>query len=106
LTGYTANGYAMLTAHDGTEAVAVYAQYRGRIKTVLVDMAMPHMDGLSTIRILQKLDPHIRVIANTSGQTESEHVKLSELGVHAVLVKPYTADKLLTALAEIIASGQ
>ena len=71
-----------------------------------MDMVMPHMDGLSTIRILQKLNPHVRIIANVSEQKADEQARLSELGVHSVLFKPYTADKLLTALAGIITAGR
>jgi two-component system cell cycle sensor histidine kinase/response regulator CckA len=100
-----ANGYDVLTAHDGTEAVALYARYRDRIKAVLVDMAMPRMDGLSTIRRLQKLNPQVAILANFSEQQEGDPAELSELDVRAVLVKPYTADKLLVALAELITPG-
>jgi two-component system cell cycle sensor histidine kinase/response regulator CckA len=100
-----ANGYDVLTAHDGTEAVALYARHRDRIKAVLVDMAMPHMDGLSIMRRLQKLNPQVAIMANFSERKEDEPINLSELGVHAVLVKPYTADKLLIALAELITPG-
>ena len=71
-----------------------------------MDTAMPHMDAMSTIRALQKLNPHVRIIVNTSERNEDEHARLIELGVHTVLVKPYSADKLLTALAEVITADR
>jgi nitrogen-specific signal transduction histidine kinase len=51
------HGYRALTASDGTEAVALYAQHKDEVKVVLTDMMMPYMDGPATIRALQKLNP-------------------------------------------------
>ena len=41
-------GYRVLTATDGADAVAVYAQHRNEIAVVLTDMMMPVMDGPAT----------------------------------------------------------
>lgn len=93
-------GYRTLTAADGTEALAIYAQNAGEIKLVLTDMAMPFMDGAATIRALRRIDPKLPVIA-ASGLTSAD---INELGVNALLSKPYTAEKLLTTLAEILSA--
>jgi CheY-like chemotaxis protein len=53
-------GYRVLTAGDGAEAIALYAEKRDEIEAVLTDMMMPYMDGLATIRALQRLDPLVR----------------------------------------------
>lgn len=37
----------MFTASDGIEAIALYAQYKTKIRVVLMDMMMPEMDGLT-----------------------------------------------------------
>lgn len=98
-------GYRVITANDGTEAVALYAQHRDEVKVVITDMVMPFMDGPVTIRALQKIDPQVRIIAS-SGLTESGKAhELLKLGIHIFLQKPYTAEKLLNALAEIIRSS-
>ncbi|HEY9884465.1 MAG TPA: PAS domain S-box protein, partial [Thermosynechococcaceae cyanobacterium] len=48
-----ANNYTVLTANDGIEAIALYAQHKDSIHLVLVDMMMPSMDGLTAIRTLR-----------------------------------------------------
>ena len=93
-----AYGYRALTAGDGTEAVALYAQHRDEIKVVLTDVMMPYMDGPATIRALQKMSPNVTIIA-CSGL--AEHSKAIE-GVKAFLPKPYTAEKLLKTLDQVI----
>ena len=96
-----AYGYRALTAADGTEAVALYAQHKDEIRLVLTDLMMPYMDGPVTIRALQKLNPHVMIIAS-SGLAENS--KMAELngGVQRFLPKPYTAQKLLTTLNELL----
>lgn len=95
-------GYRAITASDGTEGMALYGQHKDEIKVVLTDMMMPYMDGLSTIRALQYLNPQVRIIAS-SGLTESSRtIEMSDVGVKTFLAKPYTAETLLTALDEIL----
>ncbi|HWN12122.1 MAG TPA: PAS domain S-box protein [Pyrinomonadaceae bacterium] len=97
-------GYTVLTASDGTEAVGLYADRKNEISVVLTDMMMPFMDGPATIRALQKMNPTIKIIA-ASGLTAGHKPGEGSLeGVKVFLSKPYTAEKLLKALAEILKS--
>jgi CheY-like chemotaxis protein len=99
-TTLEAYGYRVQTANDGTEAVAAFAPRAAEINAVLMDMMMPVMDGPATIRVLQKLDPKVRVIA-TGGLAAS--AKAAELvGVKCFVEKPYTADKLLITLRQVL----
>jgi PAS domain S-box-containing protein len=101
-----AYGYRALTASDGTEAVALFAQHKDEVKVVVTDMMMPYMDGPATIRALQKISPRVQIIA-TSGFTDDHRAaEASGNSVRKFLSKPYTADKLLKALAEILGSNQ
>ena len=67
-------------------------------------MLMPHMDGPSTIRVLKRLDPAVRVIA-ASGLMDGERVKdATGLENIAFLMKPYTAEKLLSMVHRTLAA--
>ena len=98
-------GYRVVTARDGTEAVAVFTAHRDEIKGVLTDMLMPHMDGPTTIRVLKRIDPSIRIIA-ASGLMDGEKVK-DATGMEriAFLMKPYTAEKLLTTVHRVLSEA-
>lgn len=97
-------GYRVVLANDGTEALAVYAEHRGEIRVVLTDMMMPFMDGPSTIRALRKLNPEVKIIA-ASGLAANEKVtEAASLGVQTFLPKPYTAERLLVALSELLST--
>ncbi|HEX4951699.1 MAG TPA: PAS domain S-box protein [Blastocatellia bacterium] len=94
--------YQVLIASDGTEALATYAQRGNEIKLVLTDMMMPFLDGPATIRALQKLNPNIKIIASSGLADNGKAVEAADLGVRHFLSKPYTADRLLKLLAEIL----
>ena len=98
-------GYRVVTARDGAEAVATYTAHRDEIRGVITDLLMPHMDGPSTIRVLRKLNPNVKVIA-ASGLVEAEKLKdVTGLERIPFLMKPYTAEKLLTTLQQVLAEA-
>jgi two-component system, cell cycle sensor histidine kinase and response regulator CckA len=98
-------GYRTVSASDGSEAVALFAENRGEVAAVVLDMMMPLMDGPMTIRALARLDPKVRILA-TSGLASREQAHGPDAaGVKGFLAKPYTADKLLQTLAAILATG-
>jgi PAS domain S-box-containing protein len=99
-----AHGYRVLTARDGSEAVALYSRHQREIQVVLTDMMMPVMDGPGVVRALQKLDPQVQIITMTGIMTNAKIIGMADLEVQASLTKPVTADKLLTTLAEILDS--
>lgn len=95
-------GYQVLTAADGTEAVATYAQRKSEVALVITDMMMPFMDGLATIRALKRLNPQVKIISASGLADDAKEKEARELGVEKFLPKPYTAELLLYALAEIL----
>jgi two-component system, cell cycle sensor histidine kinase and response regulator CckA len=95
-------GYRVLTAGDGTEALAIYADRKNEIAVVLTDMVMPFMDGPATIRALQRMNRDVKIIA-ASGLGTGHHAGEGALeGVSVFLNKPYTAEKLLKTLAHLL----
>lgn len=95
-------GYRITCASDGAEAVAVYAREQDRIDLVLTDMMMPVMDGPSTIQVLMKINPHVRIIAASGLNSHEMVARAANLGVQNFIPKPYTAEILLRTLFDVI----
>ncbi|MEW6734202.1 MAG: response regulator [Acidobacteriota bacterium] len=89
-----AYGYNVLTASDGAEALAICAKNIGQIDLVLMDLMMPVLDGVATIKTLEKLDPNLKIIP-TSGLLTKADVDMPSVRVKAFLPKPYTTESLL-----------
>ena len=104
VTGQTlqAFGYRVMTASDGAEALALYAQHQGRISVVLTDMRMPVLGGAAMIQALMRINPGVKIIA-TSGLDANEGLaQYSGAAVKHFLTKPYTAATLLKTLRVIL----
>ena len=97
-------GYQVLVAEDGTEAVAVFMQHRDRIKILLTDVMMPFMDGPTLVRTLRRLNPELKVIVSTGRADNAHAADLEALRVQACVAKPYTREKLLATLDELLKS--
>jgi PAS domain S-box-containing protein len=92
--------YRVMLAHDGIEAIDIYAQNRRSIAFVIIDMMMPNLDTRSTILALQQVNPQVQIVVmsgsdlNLAGMVEREHVR-------AFLTKPFTTTDILQTLANI-----
>lgn len=95
-------GYRVLLASDGAEAVTLYAAHQKEIAVILTDMMMPVMDGSSTIQVLIKMNPEIRIIAASGITTNDSLARTAGNGNTRFLSKPYTAQTLLRTLEEIL----
>jgi len=92
------NGYKILTARDGIEALTVYVNNLADINLVLTDIMMPMMDGVNLTRALKKINPGVRIIAASGHAEESREKELITLGICAYLKKPFNNRQLLEAV--------
>ncbi len=92
--------YRTLTANDGMEALATYAEYQQEISVVIIDMMMPNLNGETAIRTLKNINPQVKIIA-TSGLLENHELAL-KADVKNFLLKPYNVEPLLQMLRKII----
>jgi two-component system cell cycle sensor histidine kinase/response regulator CckA len=95
-------GYKVLAAADGREAIDVYRQERGRIDLVILDMAMPGMDGRETFEELKTINPQVKAILSTGFAEDDRAREVMALGVKAFVQKPYRIDDLAGAVRRVL----
>lgn len=101
-----ANGYKVLTAKDGAEAVAIYIQNKEEVKVGIIDYMMPIMNGHATAAALRNISPEIKIVL-ASGFKESSSAGGEDVGhIDFRLSKPYTSETLLKTLHEVINGGE
>ncbi len=81
-------GYHPLTATNGREALALYAEHEAEIALVLSDMVMPDMDGVALFNQLKAQHPAIRMVMMSGYPLAEKGAKLLEQGLVAWFQKP------------------
>ncbi len=97
-------GYRVLAAGDGIEAVEHFTRHAGEIALVLTDVDMPHLGGDALARILIGMQPSVRLLV-MSGLASIEHrgeIATARKLAHSFLQKPFTAESLLAAVHDAL----
>jgi two-component system chemotaxis response regulator CheY len=90
----------IIEAANGEEALALYQQERPDL--VLLDINMPGLDGLATLRKLRELDPEVVVIMLTSLANRQMVEGAADLGACLYIRKDTPKDEMLKMLRETI----
>lgn len=93
-------GYQVLTARDGIGALAVYEAHRSEIALVILDLVMPRMGGLETLKEIRRDDPNVKVLLTTGYESAPEDATgvAAAAASYALLRKPYGIQELARAV--------
>jgi two-component system cell cycle sensor histidine kinase/response regulator CckA len=97
-------GYQVLTATDGKEAVETYRNEMKRISLVLSDMGLPHMGGWEVLRQLKAINPQVKVILSSGFMDTKVREDMLKSGARDFIQKPYTSVKVLQQIRDSILS--
>ena len=97
-------GYAVVTAGNGAEALAVLEPRGGEIALVLSDLVMPVMGGEALLAAIQERWPKVPMVILSGHPLEGELEGLKALELAGWLLKPPEVDQLARLLAEAMAT--
>jgi signal transduction histidine kinase/HAMP domain-containing protein/ActR/RegA family two-component response regulator len=97
------HGMTVLHADSGREAVETLKR-EGNVDLVLMDVMMPGLDGLDTIRRVRTLEGYggVPIIAVTAKAMQGDREKCLDAGANEYLAKPVNVDVLLATLAQAV----
>jgi CheY-like chemotaxis protein len=96
------NGYRIILAENGVQAVRILEEYDGEISLVLLDMVMPKMGGHETFLRMKAGNPKIRVLLSTGYSQNGEAQAILDSGVKGFIQKPYKPNTLLSKVRSVI----
>jgi signal transduction histidine kinase len=91
-------GYESISASGGEEALAIYRQSAADIGAVILDVTMPGLSGLETLRLLREMDSQVKVIVYTGDPQAPGLSGLEPQAVSTVLPKPFRIEQLARAM--------
>jgi DNA-binding NtrC family response regulator len=92
----TLRGYDVTASLSGEDAVEKVKQYNYEV--VILDVAMPGLDGVDTLREVKKIKPLTEVIMLTGHATVETAIEGMKLGAIDYLVKPCETEELVTKI--------
>lgn len=98
----TVAGWEVMVANSGAQGLTRAATYKP--DAILLDVMMPGMDGPTTFRELRKnpVTAKIPVLFLTAKVQATDRRRFADLGIHAVLVKPFDPLTLSTQIASAL----
>ncbi len=96
-------GFTVLTARNGEEALRQYTGRPGEIDLVLLDLTMPLMGGRECLKKILEMDPQARIVISSGFSEESTVRELLADGALDYIQKPYDIDVLARVVRGVIA---
>lgn len=97
-------GYAVRSAASGERALAMLDE--GMPDVVIMDVRMPGMDGLATLRLLREREPRLPVIIMTAFSTTESAIEATKLGAFDYILKPFEIPDVLALLEKALEAGR
>jgi DNA-binding response OmpR family regulator len=98
-------GFDVLLAADGQEALTTYQAQRGQVAVVLLDVRLPPFGGEQVFEELRQVDPAARCCFMGGAISPEEETRLLAIGAAAVFAKPFRFDQLAATLRSVLAGG-
>ena len=95
-----AQGHRVITAGGGYEALGLLED-GFECEVVVLDLNMPNLDGLATLKRLRRLKPELPVLMATGYIDGPTRTRIEALGQVCILSKPYSIDEFRRALAQV-----
>ena len=96
------HGYAVQTAKEGHEALALFARLHAEISAVITDAMMPGMEGSKLVQALRQLEPRLHIIGMTGLLDHADSEEFEALNLPVLLHKPFVIEDLLAALQQVL----
>lgn len=98
------NGYRVISAKDGEEAIRIFEQLADQITLVLLDVVMPKMSGTKVLQKIKLVKPDIPVILMSGYSKGVLNYMFSSTHQYEMLQKPYSYVELLLKIQQLMSS--
>jgi two-component system, cell cycle sensor histidine kinase and response regulator CckA len=95
-------GYRVLGARDGMEAVALHRRYSDEIALVILDLRLPKLSGWAAFQEMKKEDPRLKALVASAYATPEVKSAVENGELLGLFVKPYSVDFFLARISDAI----
>jgi DNA-binding response OmpR family regulator len=95
-------GYRVLGAQDGVEAVALHRRYSDEIDLVVLDLRLPKLSGWDAFQEMKREDPSLKALVASAYVTPEVKSAIETGELLGLFVKPYSPDLFLARISDVI----
>lgn len=96
------NGFQVLTAVTGEEALEQFSRNYFEIQAVILDLSLPDYNGKYLFQEFRKVSREIPVIITTGLEDTEQKKELELLGINGYLIKPFDIMRLVQLLSRVL----
>lgn len=95
-------GLRVTLTSNGEEGYRYFAEHRGEVDVILMDLHMPVMDGYAASLLIRNLDTRIPIVAMTADAIAGVEEKCREHGIYAYVSKPFEPEQLIETIQTLV----
>lgn len=98
-------GFEVLTATDVSDAIVQIIQTgdrRARLRTVITDLHMPHMNGVAFLQVIKRMLPFAEIITASQPVDEAEHEAFRSFGINTLSGTESHEDEVVHTLKQVL----
>jgi two-component system, cell cycle sensor histidine kinase and response regulator CckA len=100
---FSKQGYKVLVALDGEEALNLFRQHKQEIDVVLLDIGLPKTAGWDVILKMKEEDPDVQVVISSGYIDPESKTRMHRVGVKDFIDKPYTPAAVVETVEAVLA---
>ena len=95
-------GYRVLSAQNGVEAVETFKQHKDAIAVAVLDLGLPQLDGWQAFQQMREIRPELKALIATGLISPEVEAEIAQEKLCGVLSKPYQLDDVLEKISQAI----
>ncbi|MCK6522565.1 PAS domain S-box protein [Myxococcota bacterium] len=95
-------GFDVIAASDGVEAVELHRKHQGQIQLVIVDVSLPRLNGADVLRAIHQREPNLLALVAVATPEEASRARAGRATALPTLQKPFTLKELTDAVSRLM----
>lgn len=96
------NGYRVIAASDGKQALRLFNENANRIDLVFLDLVMPGMSGHEAFTKMREVKPSLKAVFTTGYSVNAVESNVADCTGLTVIAKPYTSSDVLRVIRKAL----
>ena len=100
------NGFSVLTAVDGVDAIEIFTEHKDEIAVVLSDIGLPRLGGWDALIKIKEINPDVKGILSSGYFHPNVKEEIVRSGAENFIQKPYNTPEVVAMIRKLLSSSK